>query len=193
MKALKSLPLVKILRYAFWAPLMAALPLFCYSPLRIWLFRLLGGTIGPNSTFHPFRFFNYYHFGFRNFRCGKDCFIGDDCLIDLAGLVKLGDQVTLAERVTILTHTNVGYDDHPLQEHFPAFKRGVTLENGAFVGTNVTLLPGVTIGEQAFVAAGAVVTKDVPPHTLVAGVPGKVIRYLGKKKEPQMNTDEHRQ
>ncbi len=52
----------------------------------------------------------------------------------------------------------------------------VVVRRGAFVGANVTLLPGVEIGEQAFVAAGSVVTAPVPPGALVAGVPAKVVR-----------------
>ncbi len=62
----------------------------------------------------------------------------------------------------MLTHMNVGYADHPLQAHFPPVAKPVVIEQGAFVGANVTLLPGVRIGAGAFVAAGAVVTDDVP-------------------------------
>jgi acetyltransferase-like isoleucine patch superfamily enzyme len=51
------------------------------------------------------------------------------------------------------------------------------------VGVNATILPGVTIGEQAFVAAGAVVTEDVPPRAVVGGVPARIIRYLDDSEE----------
>ena len=84
--------------------------------------------------------------------------------------------MTLAERVVILTHTNVGYHDHPLQPHFPATAAPVALGRGCFVGASVTILPGVTIGPESFVAAGSVVTADVPPRTLVAGVPARPVR-----------------
>jgi acetyltransferase-like isoleucine patch superfamily enzyme len=87
--------------------------------------------------------------------------------------------VTLAERVLILTHTNVGYHDHPLQSAFPPFAAPVTIERGCFVGAQVVILPGVTIGAGSFVAAGSVVTESVPARTLVAGVPARPLRSLG--------------
>jgi acetyltransferase-like isoleucine patch superfamily enzyme len=55
----------------------------------------------------------------------------------------------------------------------------VVVEQGAFLGANVTVLPGVRIGARSFVAAGAVVTSDVPPQRLVAGVPARVVRPIG--------------
>ncbi|MDH4209491.1 MAG: sugar O-acetyltransferase, partial [Anaerolineae bacterium] len=73
---------------------------------------------------------------------------------------------------------NVGYRDHPLQRHFPPYSRRVVFKRGCFVGTNVTVLPGVTVGECAFVAAGGVVREDVPPHHVVGGVPARTIRVL---------------
>ena len=78
----------------------------------------------------------------------------------------------------ILTHTNVGYRDHPLQAHFPPMSGPVTIRRGSFVGAAVTILPGLTIGPEAFVAAGSVVTADVPPRTVVAGVPARPLRTL---------------
>jgi acetyltransferase-like isoleucine patch superfamily enzyme len=87
--------------------------------------------------------------------------------------------VTLAERVLVLTHTNVGYHDHPLQPHFPPRAAPVVIERGSFVGASVTLLPGVRIGALSFVAAGSVVTADVPAGTLAAGVPARPLRAIG--------------
>jgi acetyltransferase-like isoleucine patch superfamily enzyme len=90
----------------------------------------------------------------------------------------LEDQATLAERVLVLTHTNVGYHDHPLQRHFPPMVAAVVVEAGSFVGAGATLLPGVRVGRGSFVAAGSVVTENVPPATLVAGVPARPLRSL---------------
>jgi acetyltransferase-like isoleucine patch superfamily enzyme len=99
--------------------------------------------------------------------------------LDLAEAITLERQVTLAERVLVLTHLNVGYADHPLQPHFPPVAKPVHVEQGAFLGANVTVLAGVRIGRCAFVAAGSVVTADVAPWTLVAGVPARPVRRLG--------------
>jgi hypothetical protein len=85
---------------------------------------------------------------------------------------------SLAERVMILTHTNVGYRDHPLQAHFPARAAPVVVETGAFLGAGCIVLPGVRVGSRAFVAAGSVVNADVTAGTLVAGVPARVVRPL---------------
>lgn len=92
--------------------------------------------------------------------------------------ITLERNVTLAERVTILTHTNVGYKDHPLQMYFPSFTKQVVLEDGCFIGTNATILPGIKIGKCAFVCAGSIINKDVMPYHVVAGVPAKTIKVL---------------
>jgi glycosyltransferase involved in cell wall biosynthesis len=99
-------------------------------------------------------------------------------LLDLADEIIMKEDVTLAERVTILTHVNVGFQDHPLQKHFPSYSEKVILRRGCFMGTNATILPGVTAGECAFVAADAVVREDVPAYHVVGGVPTSTIRVL---------------
>jgi acetyltransferase-like isoleucine patch superfamily enzyme len=142
-----------------------------------WL-RLLGAKVGRRAILHDVRFFNLYRRGLGGLAIGDECFLGDECLLDLAEAVTLEPQVTLAERVLVLTHRNVGYADHPLQTHFPPMAAPVVFERGAFVGANVTVLAGVRIGAGSFVAAGSVVTKDVPPGTLAAGVPARVVRAL---------------
>jgi acetyltransferase-like isoleucine patch superfamily enzyme len=149
-----------------------------FPPVRTAWLRLLGAHIGQRSILHDVRFFNLYRRGPGGLRIGDDCFLGDECLLDLADEIRLEDHVTLAERVVILTHTNVGYRDHPLQARFPAMAAGVTVRRGSFVGASVTILPGVTIGPEAFVAAGSVVTADVPPRTVVAGVPARPLRTM---------------
>jgi maltose O-acetyltransferase len=142
-----------------------------------WL-RLLGARIGARSILHDVRFFNLYRRGLSGLAVGSECFVGDECLFDLAEAIVLEDRVTLAERVIVLTHLNVGYPDHPLQRHFPAMQAPVRFESGAFVGAGATILAGLTIGREAFVAAGSVVTQDVPPRTVVAGVPARPVRTL---------------
>ena len=142
-----------------------------------WL-RLLGARVGRRVVLHGVRFFNLYRRGLPGLELGDECFLGDECLLDLAEAVVLEDQVTLAERVVVLTHTNVGFADHPLQAHFPAMQAPVVFEQGCFVGASVTVLPGVRIGRQAFVAAGSVVTEDVAARTVVAGVPARALRTL---------------
>lgn len=176
MKAYGEVGLAKSLRFGFFTLALVPFRLLLFPQLRAPYLRLLGARIGPRSLLHDVRFFNLYRRGLGGLTIGRECFLGDECLLDLAEAVTLEDQVTLAERVVVLTHMNVGYADHPLQGPFPGMAAPVRLERGCFVGANATILAGVTVGGEAFVAAGSVVTEDVPPRTLVAGAPARPIR-----------------
>lgn len=178
MDAMREVGVTKAVRFFTSTVFLAFFNLLIFPPLRKCALQLAGARVGKGTVIHSVHFFNAYRAGFKGLICGERCFVGDDCLIDLADQITLEDHVTLAERVTILTHTNVGYADHPLQEFFPAFAAPVRLKRGAFAGVNVTILPGVTIGEGTFIAAGSVVTEGTPPWTLVAGAPAKVVRHL---------------
>jgi len=178
MKALREIGWGRALRFGFFTLAMVPYRLALVPQLRAPWLRLLGARVGRRTILHDVRFFNLYRRGLAGLEIGDECFLGDECLLDLAEAVRLERQVTLAERVLVLTHTNVGYADHPLQAHFPAVAAPVVVETGAFVGANATILPGVRIGSRSFVAAGSVVTADVPPRTLVAGVPARVRRRL---------------
>jgi acetyltransferase-like isoleucine patch superfamily enzyme len=178
-KALAEIGWARAARFGFFTLAMVPYRLALFPQLRAPWLRLLGARIGRRTVLHDVRFFNLYRRGLTGLEIGEECFVGDECLLDLAEGVRLERQVTLAERVLILTHTNVGYRDHPLQARFPAMAAPVVVEAGSFLGVNVTVLPGVRIGSQSFVAAGSVVTADVPPRTLVAGVPARALRPIG--------------
>jgi acetyltransferase-like isoleucine patch superfamily enzyme len=177
-KALAEIGWRRAIRFGLLTLALVPYRLALLPPLRAFWLRLLGASLGARVIFHDVRFFNVDRRGFPGLRVGDECFVGDECLLDLAESVVLEAQVTLAERVVVLTHMNVGYHDHPLQARFPAMSAPVRIERGAFVGASVTILAGVTIGREAFVAAGSVVTRDVPPRTLVAGVPARPLRKL---------------
>lgn len=179
MKALDEIGWRRAARFGFFTLAMVPYRLALVPHLRAPWLRLLGARVGRRTVLHHVRFFNLYRRGLAGLDIGDECFLGDDCLLDLAEGIRLERQVTLAERVIVLTHLNVGYRDHPLQAHFPAMAAPVVIEGGAFVGANATLLAGVRIGSQSFVAAGSVVTADVPPRTLVAGVPARPVRAIG--------------
>ena len=178
MKALAEIGWARALRFGFFTAAMIPYRLLLVPQLRAPWLRLLGARVGRGSIVHDVRFFNLYRRGMGGLEIGDECFLGDECLLDLAEGIRLERQVTLAERVVILTHMNVGYHDHPLQAHFPAQAAPVVIERGSFIGANATLLPGTRIGAGSFVAAGSVVTADVPPATLVAGVPARAVRSL---------------
>lgn len=111
----------------------------------------------------------------RNLRVGRDVFINHDCTIMDLGGVDIGDEVMIGPNVQIIT------SGHPLD---PATRRStivadpIRIEQGVWIAAGATIIGGVTVGRDAVVAAGAVVTKHVPPRTMVAGVPAVVIREL---------------
>jgi acetyltransferase-like isoleucine patch superfamily enzyme len=177
-KALQEIGWGRAFRYLFFTLALVPFRLALFPPLRGLYLRVLGARIGRRVVMHDVRFFNTYRRGFGGFAVGDECFIGDECLFDLAEGITLERQVTLAERVVVLTHLNVGYADHPLQAHFPKSAGPVQIREGSFVGASVTILAGRTIGPRSFVAAGSVVTEDVPPNTVVAGVPARVVRPI---------------
>lgn len=149
-------------------------------PARKLFLQILGAKIGKNSVIMDIKFFNWHHTGPSGLSIGNECYIGNESLLDLYDRVRLEDQVTLAQKVTVLTHLNVGYKNHPLQNFFPKMSKPVVFKKGSVIGASSTILPGVSVGKEAFVAAGSVVTKNVPPNTLVAGVPAKIIRRINK-------------
>lgn len=116
----------------------------------------------------------------RGVKIGKGVHIGPMVTIDdvYPNFVVIEDGVSLAGQNFILTHNK------PLEFHkhlSEAFLAPVIIKKNAWIAIGVIILPGVTVGEGAIVASGAVVTKDVPPFTMVAGVPAKVIREFEMK------------
>jgi acetyltransferase-like isoleucine patch superfamily enzyme len=117
---------------------------------------------------------------YENLRVGDHCYLGRELFLDLQDKIVIEDEVTISQRVMILTHTDSGAS--PLKDSsLPASQSPVTIRRGAYIGANVTILEGVEIGEASIVGAGAVVTRSVPPATVVAGVPARVIKNLGSE------------
>jgi len=121
------------------------------------------------TVFAPF----YTNFG-RFIKLGKNVFINHGCsFLDMGGII-LEDDVLIGPKVNLVT------ENHPLD---PAIRRGlickpILIKHNAWIGAGATILPGVTIGENAVVAAGAVVSKDVPDNAVVGGIPAKIIKTI---------------
>lgn len=108
----------------------------------------------------------------RRLTIGSGVFINVGCTFDLSDQIIIGDDVSLGHEVMILTSSHVvGQQGQRAAELFQA---PVTIGRGAWIGSRVLILPGVTIGTGAVVAAGAVVLADLPPHSMSAGVPAQV-------------------
>ncbi|OGF98916.1 MAG: hypothetical protein A3F83_07100 [Candidatus Glassbacteria bacterium RIFCSPLOWO2_12_FULL_58_11] len=183
-QALKEIGLKKSFKYILGLFQLTVLKIVLLPPnVRRMLLNLYGADVGIETLIHPITFINIYRRGFKGLACGRYCFVGEECLLDLADGIELGDNVTLAPRVTILTHINVGYKHHPLQEYFPASSSPVEIGSGSFVGANSTILPGVKIGENALVASGSLVKENVREWTVVGGVPARLIREIERVKK----------
>lgn len=111
-----------------------------------------------------------------------DVIIGDYTRIGLhntiIGPVTIGSHVNLAQGITVTALNHNFSDTNKRIDEQGVSTSTVAIEDDVWIGANAVILPGVTIGNHCVVAAGAVVTKDVPPHSLVAGIPAKVIKQI---------------
>ena len=111
---------------------------------------------------------------------GKNVFINHSAIVSTSGKIEFKDNCMAAPGLRIATI------NHDMNERHKIYTYGkVTIGENAWLGMNVTICPGVTIGKYAVVGAGAVVTKDVPDYAVVAGVPAKVIRYLDPNEQKE--------
>lgn len=137
--------------------------------LRKFIYKLIGVEMDRDVIFH-FK---------TEIRCpwrlsvGKGTIIGDNALLDARNGLTLGKNVNLSSNVSIYTEQHDHRD--PYFECTERCKRPVMIHDRVWVGSNVIILPGVTIGEGAVCCAGCVVTKDIPPYSVVAGIPAKVV------------------
>lgn len=114
-----------------------------------------------------------------------DVYVGQDLLIPNAGNGRINqlhieDCVAISPRVTLVLNVDPG--PSPLQKIYTPKVLPINIKKGAWIGAGAIILQGVTIGEFSIVAAGAVVTKDVPPYTIVGGVPARVIKEIQRDK-----------
>ncbi len=134
--------------------------------VRNLIWRLSGISLGRKSTLHT----GVRVFDPSNIRVGEGTIIGYNCFIDGRDKVTIGDHTDIASEVMIYSQ------EHDLgSPDFTAHGAPVVIEDYVFIGPRAIILPGVTIGKGAVVAAGAIVTKNVEPFTIVGGVPAKVI------------------
>ena len=122
-----------------------------------------------------------------NFDCGKNIFIGNDFTGNFNLTILDIREVYIGNHVMIGPNTLITTVGHPLspkgRRGYGACAKPVRIGNDVWIGGNVTILPGITIGNNVVIAAGAVVTKDIPDNSLVGGVPAKLIRELNNDVE----------
>ena len=125
--------------------------------------------------------YNFRELPKAGIRIGKDCLIGEYNVIRGQGGVDIGNRVYTSPGTQIIAVNHV-FDDPEqpfIQQGITA--QGIIIEDDVWLGSNVVVTDGVRIGKGAVIAAGAVVNEDVPPHTVVAGVPARIIRTIDGK------------
>jgi len=139
------------------------IPSHCF---RRFCYRLSGIKIGKGSTIHMWaNFFNP-----KGIEIGEDTIIGDHCFLDGRAPIKIGNHVDIASQVLIYN------SKHDINDpEFKAVEAPVEIEDYVFIGPRAIIMPGKKIGRGAVVAAGAIVTHDVLPGKIVAGVPARII------------------
>lgn len=163
-----------------------------------WFIRLLAPLYqhrGKHSVIHcsarmdtpPYRKFSLGDYSvIESFACINnavgDVMIGNHTRVGLhntiIGPVIIGNHVNLAQGITVTALNHNFEDSNKRIDEQGVSTSAVIIEDDIWIGANAVILPGVTIGHHSVVAAGAVVTKDVPPHSLVAGVPAKIIKKI---------------
>ena len=133
------------------------------------LSQILDKNVQDVAVFTPI----YINYG-KNINIGKNVFINFDCTFLALGGITIEDDVLIGPKVSLVT------ENHPLN---PEHRKGlickpILIKRNAWIGANATILAGVTIGENSVVAAGAVVSKDVPDNTVVGGIPAKIIKQI---------------
>ncbi len=131
---------------------------------------IIGSKIDESTTiFAPF----FTNFG-RYISIGKNVFINHACsFLDMGGIT-IGDNVLIGPKANLVS------ENHPIDpsQRNCLIGKPITIKNNVWIGAGATILPGITVGENSIVAAGAIVTKDVPDNIIVAGNPAKQIKSL---------------
>lgn len=134
---------------------------------------LTGQTVDAGFMLIP----PFYTTGGSEIRVGRNVFINQNCTFyDLGGL-SIGDDVMIGPNVSLITSS------HPLapsERRDGVIARPIVIEKNVWIAAGAIVIGGVTIGENSVVAAGAVVTRDVPPDSLVAGNPARVVRSIAE-------------
>lgn len=146
------------------------------------IFDIKKKILKPLARFVPQSRLRILCFRLCGYSIGNDVFIGEDLIISdnlKDKNVYIKNRVSIAPRVTLITAS--GPNSSRIREFVKVIDGQIIIEKDAWIGAGSIILPNITIGEGAVVGAGAVVTKDVPPYTVVAGVPAKIIKTLKVK------------
>jgi acetyltransferase-like isoleucine patch superfamily enzyme len=140
-----------------------------------------GVAIGSGSLVMHGAVLHVYNFRGLPHACieiGRDCLLGEYTVVRGQGGVAIGDRVYASPMVQIIAVNHLFDDPERSFTEQGITAKGITIEDDVWIGSGTVITDGVHVGQGAVIAAGAVVTSDVPPHTLVGGVPARVIRAI---------------
>lgn len=131
------------------------------------------------AFFCPFKKFRTQLHKWKGIKIGEGVYIGHEVIFDriFPDQIEIGDNTSIGDRSIITAHANIP-SNTPLKELYPRNIQKTVIGKGVWIMPNVTIVPGVTIGDEVVVATGSVVTKDVPKRVLVGGVPAKILKEL---------------
>lgn len=136
--------------------------------------RNLLGKITGNSIDESTRLFSPFHISLgKCTRIGKNVFINSDCSFFDMGGITIEDGVIIGPKVSLVTEYHLR-----LLQQSQLGAKPIRIKQNAFIGAGAIILPGITIGENSVVAAGALVSKDIPDNTFVEGVPAEIIKTI---------------
>lgn len=160
----------------FLCKVLLKIPLFWNHRTIIFLYRMMGvHFLGKDA--HISKDIDLYG-NYSNLFLYQNAEITKNVFLLAKARITIGENSTLAYGARILTSANPNAPKNKLSKVYPPYTAPVTIENDVWVGANATLLPGITVHQCSVVAAGAVVTKDVPEYCVVAGIPAKMIKRL---------------
>ena len=140
--------------------------------IRALFSQLIGQKVDESFLLIP----PFYTAGGDEIRVGRQVFVNQNCTFyDLGGL-DISDDVMIGPNVSIIT---TGHPPEPSQRRSATIGKPIVIERGVWIAAGAIIIGGVTVGEHSVVAAGSVVTKDVPANSLVGGNPARVIRSIG--------------
>lgn len=142
------------------------------NEIRAVFSELIGSTVDDSFSLIP----PFYATGGENIRIGRNVFINQNCTMYDLGGIDIADDVLIGPNVNIITS---GHPIEPSRRRASVIAKPIVIERNVWIAAGATVIGGVTVGENSVVAAGSVVTKDVPPNSLVGGNPAQIIRSIG--------------
>ena len=167
--------------------LLKPLPKHVGSRIRSGVLRLVGFDIGEGTIMWDLPEFTGGDNLIDMLQVGRHCWFNSGIYLDLGAPIHIGDQVAIGHDVLFMTSSHHINSDPSKRRAGAWYAKPISVGDRVWLGARCIILPGVQIGAGAVIAAGATVTRDVPSHCIVAGVPATIIRYIDSEEDEALN------